>query len=170
MKDRIEQSLASLVGLPMWVARRAADMEMFQFGDRQLTRNRRGEPAEVGQYALHVQCTWRLLDARGIIAASQDCFYPAGDPDNKPPDFEWDKAVNRRDERMAAFFATCGNAFPVVQRVEADRLGSLRVVMSGEVTLEVFPDNSLEEEHWRFFRPASDEKHLVVTGRGLDFH
>ena len=169
MKDEIERSLSSLIGLPLWAADRAADMEMFDFGDRRLVQNMRGEPLEVGQYALHVQCAWRLAGPRGIIVASCDRFYPAGDPDNIPPDFAWDKAgANRRDERLTAFFAQCGDAFPVVQRIEADRLGGLRIVLSGDVTLDLFPDDSLENEHWRFFQPRSGEKHFVVTGRGLD--
>jgi len=169
MKDKIEQVLASLLGLPMWAADRAADMEMFSFGDRRIVQNRHGEPIEVGQFSLHVQCAWRVVGAGGIIVASRDYFYPAGDPNVEPPDFDHDQpGANRRDERTTAFFAKCGNRFPVVHRVEADRLGSLRIVMSDDITLEVFPNDSLENEHWRFFQPRSDERHFVVTGRGFD--
>jgi hypothetical protein len=33
---------------------------------------------------------------------------------------------------------------------------------------EVFPDNSLDSEHWRIFVPGSDAKHFVVTGAGIE--
>lgn len=170
MKDKIERSLAPLVGLPMWAAGRAGDMAMFMFGERRLVTKPPGKVVEVGEYALHVQCAWRLVGAKGIIVASRDYFYPAGDPDDEPPDFDHDQpGANRRDERMDAFFADCGDRVPVVRRIEADRVGSLRMTMSREVTLEVFPIDSLEMEHWRFFRAASGERRFVVTGLGADW-
>lgn len=169
MKDRIERALAGLIGLPMWAASRAADMATFQFGERRRVRNRQGQAIEVGEYALHVQCAWRLVDASGIVVASRDYYYPAGDPDVEPPDFDHDQlGANRQDERMEAFFSHCGDEFPVVQRLEADRVGSLRIVMSHKTDLEVFPNDSLDWEHWRFFRPHSGERHFVVTGRGIE--
>jgi hypothetical protein len=168
MKEEIERSLAGLIGLPLWAAGRAADMAAFQFGGRLLVQNRKGEPTEVGEYALHVQCAWRLTDADGIVVASRDYYYPAGDPDVVPPNFDHDQpGANRRDERMEAFFSKCGNDFPVVKLVEADRLGGLRIFMSRAIDLEVFPNDSLGEEHWRFFRHFS-ESHFVVTGRGIE--
>jgi len=170
MKEEIERSLAVLIGRPMWAAWRAADMEMFHFGDRRTVQNRNREAVEVGDYALHVQCAWRLVDANRIVVASRDYYYPAGDPDVEFPNFDHDQpGTNRRDERMDKFFSKCGNAYPIVYRVEGDRVGSLRIVMSGEVVLELFPDDSLEDEYWRFFQPRSDEKHFIVTGQRLRF-
>lgn len=171
MKDEIERSLSALVGLPLWGSGRAADMEMFAFGERRVVPDRRGEPVEVGQYALHVQCAWRLVEADRIVVASRDYFYSAGNPDVEPPDFDHDQpGANRRDERIKAFFSHCGEDLPVVQRVEADRVGSLRIAMSRDVTLDVFPNGSLEDEYWRFFTPRSNASHFVVTGRGIKGH
>jgi hypothetical protein len=33
--------------------------------------------------------------------------------------------------------------------------------------LEVFPDDSLDDEHWRLFQPSRDLRHFVVTGAGI---
>ena len=168
MKDKIEGSVSALVGLPMWAAGRAADMAMFTFGDRRLVQNRLGEVVEVGKYSLHVQCAWRLVGANGIIVASRDYYVPAGNPDVEPPDFDYDQpGANRRDERMAAFFAECKDEVPVVERIEADRVGSLRITMTSDITPEVFPNDSLDGEHWRFFGRTA-RKHFVVTGRGIE--
>jgi hypothetical protein len=170
MKDKIERSLAPLVGLPMWAVGRAGDVAVFTFGERRRVKKRHGKVVEVGEYALHVRCAWRLVGAKGIIVASRDYFYPAGNVDDESPDFDHDQpGANRRDERMDVFFAECGDEVPVIQRIEADRLGSLRIAMSGEVTLEVFPIDSLQMEHWRFFRSASGEKPFIVTGLGADW-
>ena len=171
MKNEIERSLAPLVTLPMWAMDCAADLAMFTFGDRRLEQNRHGEVVGVREYTLHVQCAWRLVGQNGIIVASRDYFYPAGDPNDDPPNFDHDQpGANRRDERMAAFFAECGHEVPVVESIDADRVGSLRIVMSHDVTLEVFPNDSLEGEYWRFFPAYSHARHFVVTGRGIKDH
>jgi hypothetical protein len=102
----------------------------------------------------------------GIVLASRDRYFPAGDPDVEPPDFEWDAAgANRLDERVSAFFATA--APPVVRAIRADAVGSLMLRLTGGWSLAVFPDDSLGEEHWRFFAPGS-KHHLVVTGKAIE--
>src|SRR5690606_6392513 len=53
--DVITASLRPLVGLPLSVARRAADLRGFHFGEMLPTRRGNG-----GAYVLHVQCPWRL--------------------------------------------------------------------------------------------------------------
>jgi hypothetical protein len=65
-------------------------------------------------YALHVQCAFQLRGRAGIVLASRDRYFPAGDPDAGPPGFAWDAAgANRLDEKVTAYFAT--GAPPVVR-------------------------------------------------------
>lgn len=61
--DVITASLRPLVGLPLSVARRAADLRGFHFGEMRPTRRGNG-----GAYVLHVQCPWRL-ENEGRIGA-----------------------------------------------------------------------------------------------------
>jgi hypothetical protein len=58
--DEITAHLQPLVGLELSIARRAADMRVFHFG-----RIRKVEKGTVGDYALHIQCPWRLEDETG---------------------------------------------------------------------------------------------------------
>jgi len=163
----IEAALASLIALPLWSSGRAADVQWFQFGAQRVIHGRLGAPRVVGEFALHVQCAWRLAGPEGIVVASRDRHVPAGDPDAEPPGWRWDvPGANRSDERCAAWFAT--RAAACVERVTADAFGGLRVALTGGVTLEVFPDDSLDREHWRYFQPATEEPHFVVTGAGVE--
>src|SRR5512138_3471413 len=105
MKNRIEEALRVLVGLPMWSAGRAGNLEWFEFGARRIVIEQhgkhRGEQKEVGEYALHVQCTWRITHQNGIVVGSHDRYYPRGErPFQDSQDFEWDQpGANRCDER-----------------------------------------------------------------------
>jgi hypothetical protein len=58
----------------------------------------------------------------------------------------------------------------VIQRVEVGQAGELALLMESGLTLQIFPNDSLEGEHWRLFRPGSDERHMVYTGLGFDHH
>ena len=95
--SRLEGALAPLVGLPLWTSHRAADLQVFQFGDkRTVTSNfgpRKGQELAVGEYGLHIQCAWRIRGPSGIVVASRDRFYKAG-PEPFPED-DWTGALGR---------------------------------------------------------------------------
>lgn len=170
MRDRIEQALQVLIGLPLRSAGRAADLVWFQFGNLQESVQSNKQEPVVGEYALHVQCAWRISGPVGIIVGSDDCYFSAGDdPFRDYPNFDWDQpGANRCDERIAMFFQFRANAVPIVDAVQVDRTGGFRLDLSGEISLEVFPNHSLMNEYWRLLRPSSDEQHFVVTGQGVE--
>ena len=124
MKDEIERALMVLVGLPLWTAGRAADLQWFHFGRRHTVPTRRGGTKVVGDFALHVLCAWRITGPSGIVVASRDRYYPAGDPDEPGPDFQWDAGPNRCDERLAAFLDAHSTCPLPVEAVQGDDLGS----------------------------------------------
>jgi hypothetical protein len=83
-----------------------------------------------------------------------------------PPGFEWDKGPNRRDELLRLLFDGEKRQF-VVRRIEVGNAGSLFVTMDEGISLDVLPDSSLTGEHWRLFRPRSDERHFVFSGKDV---
>jgi hypothetical protein len=168
VKDQIEQALKVLNGLPLQQAGRAIDMEIFHFGDLQPILGRRGT-AMVGDYRLHVQCAWRIVGDAGIVVASRDRYYPAGDPYSNQDGFDWSaQGVNRCDERVTAFFKEQDGIHLRVEAVFADNVGSVRLQLSGGFLLDIFPDDSLDKEHWRLVPRAPAIPHFVVTGQGIE--
>lgn len=165
--------MASLGGKPLWDAGRAADLMWLAFGRRQIIKDFRGKPREVGEYALHVQCAWRFVQDEKIVVGNRDLYYPASYRDTReeiPKEFNWDvQGANRCDEVLAELFAGGTNQF-VVLRIEVGQAGTLALLLEGGLTLQIFPNDSLEGEHWRLFRPGSDEQHWVFTGTGLERH
>ena len=92
---------------------------------------KRGRTEEAAEYALHIQCSWRI--AKG----------------NKIEDI---------------------NEHTIVERVDSDEVGGLKIFLSQGYLLEVFPDTSEDDEYsefWRLFNRKEDSPHFVVTGNGV---
>jgi hypothetical protein len=169
MKEKIEGALAVLVGLPLWSAGRVADLEWFQFGARHTVKGFRGDEKEVGEYALHTQCPWRITGPHGIVVAFLDRFTPRGNPEKVGDDFDPNQpGTTLCDERMDAFFAQQGKTSLVAEQIKVGDWGTFSLALMGGFSLDVFPDDSLSNEHWRFFRPYLEIPHLVVTGSGTE--
>jgi hypothetical protein len=167
MKTEIEQTLKLILGMPLLDSARAANMQIFNFGKLARRKNYKGQMVTAPEYALHVQCPWRIAGKDGIVTAYHDYYYPPGSPDQEPPGWEWDH-TNRCDELMSLFLSSQTKSPLIVRSVQADHLGGLRVAFIKRYVLDLFPDNSLLEEHWRFFTPHGRRKrHSVVAGQGI---
>lgn len=174
MRERIAEALNVLIGMPLWKAGRACDLHMFDFGERHIVTNRRGNKAEVGEYALHIQCAWRLCTLDRVIVASRDRYSPPEGLEDLPLDFYWDAVPqnNRFDQRIGAFFEEHASQPLIVEAVESGNAGSARLIFQHEIFLEIFPDDSLGGDHceyWRLFDLLhKDKKPFVVTGNGIE--
>ncbi|HEX3053674.1 MAG TPA: hypothetical protein VHP83_23650 [Aggregatilineaceae bacterium] len=171
MQERIKEALSVLIGLPLYDAGRASDLEWFHFGSQRTITYPRGTKT-VGEYALHVQCSWRIATTEQVIVASRDLYYPPNNDRNIPDDFDWDVHMgNRHDQRMALFLENLVSAPLRVAVIEVGLAGNLKLFFSGTCALEIFPDDSFTDsssEHWRFFRPGDIKNHFVVTGFGIE--
>lgn len=167
MRHKIETALQPLVGKNLWGSGRAGDVQWFHFDDPNAVPARAGVK-QVGEYAIHVTCSWRIVDAGQIVVASRDRYYPTGDPWEEEPGFKWDVVgANRCDARTSEFLSTNYGRLKVGS-ITVDDVGSLSIGLSETARLDVFPDDSLESEYWRLFRPGEDEQHFVVTGSGIE--
>jgi hypothetical protein len=167
MREQIQQALDSLIGMALWSSGRAADLEWFQFGRRRTVAARSGTK-EVGEYALHIQCGWRIRRGDQVVVGGRDLYYPPEENDGPMDDFDWDvQGANRRDKRIAALFQNETRQF-LVRKVEVGEAGGFTIIFDDEYALDVFPDDSLSDEHWRIFKPSAEEPHFVVTGKGLE--
>lgn len=174
MKQQVEDALQCLISLPFWGAGRITNLLTFQFGPRQLRADYHGKTHEVGTYALHVQCAWRITQAQHILVASGDRFYEPGDDETmtsyEGEAYAWSKTEHTLlDERLLRFFLQCERAPIFVQAIQADEFGGLTILLSNDHMLTVFPEASFEAEHWRFFQPArQDLPHFVATSEGIE--
>jgi hypothetical protein len=69
VEDQIVQTLSAIVGLPLTIARDSGNMKNFQFGK---IRPHPSATGTVGDFALHIQCPWRLMKNDRILTGSAD--------------------------------------------------------------------------------------------------
>ncbi len=169
MKDEIESRLQVLVGQPLIGSARAADMEMFSFGELVMTPAGRRTPRQLaGRYGLHVQCPWRIVRAGSLTVGYDDLREPRSD---LAEDVEFDPnelEMTLRDELLASFHRERKDRPRLVAAVAATDVGDLRITFDDGCVLDVFPDMAAaRREHWRFMDQQGG--HMVVGGEGLEY-
>jgi len=108
---------------------------------------RLGKRKIVSQYALHIQCGWRMIQNNKIIIASGDMYVPGSKYIGDIDDFDWDVVgANKFDEITAELFANKNNNTIYVSGLEADEFGGVKLVFTENYILEIFPDESFDEK------------------------
>ena len=170
LADEVRLNLGPLIGLKLSRMARAADMRTMQFGDTEA----RKSGGVVGQYALHVQCPWRLENDAGVITGSDDLYEPYERTEQAGEAFDWEKGDSLQDRVLRDLLGCDGNTKQIVnstnlltvEAVQADSSGGFCLSLSGGYRFMVFPHGT-RREAWRLFRPSKDgaestERHFVV--------
>ena len=159
----VQTRLNSLIGQPLTLVSRAADMLTLQFGEK---------------YNLHIQCYYRLTEQGRTILARNDVYQPSEamwslwrsmgyEEDYIPEDFHSDElGANRLDEALERLNADLDGL--TVRTAMLNQLGDLTMVFTCGATLTVMADTSGGEECWRLFEDNADAEHLVVYGDGAE--
>jgi hypothetical protein len=145
-------------------------LEWIIFSPLGLFETNNGNDLSITEYALNIQCTWRIIGPEGIVVASNDLYFPAGEyPYHDLETFDWAvQGSNRCDERTNLFKKSIADQTLIVLSVEADSLGGLSIYLSEGYSIDIFPADSLGREYWRFFNRNSTDNHFVVTGEGIE--
>lgn len=177
----IIQELEKLKGEYLHRITRAGSMVMFQLGEfieKDFHSYAKGEIIStetklVPKYALHIDCCFRLSCAGEMIIAKCDLYQPHSKLENKPDfdfeQFDWDvQGSNRFDELIYKYFSEGKPVNFKVKKIEAYKLGDLKIYFENGFLLEAIIDISGNEECWRFFEVGNKDNHLVVNGRGIE--
>ena len=157
MRQHLIMALSQIVGLPLTAARRAADMRTFQFGTL-----RPVDRGLVGDFALHVQCPWRIEGPDGIVTGRLDLWEPVEDNTTFDENWSYERSPNLQDARMERWLAD-NDGFLGVTGVDADELGGAVISFDRGFVLRIFPAGTRGED-WRLFRPRTDTAPLVIRG------
>jgi len=156
-RQQVIAALSQIIGFPLTAVRRAADLRTFQFGTL-----RPVDRGSVGDFALHVQCPWRIEGQDGIVTGRLDLWEPV--EDNAPFDEHWDheKSPNLQDARLEEWLARNESSL-VVKSVDADEFGGAVIGLGQSFVLRLFPAGTRGED-WRLFRPTTGAPHFVIIG------
>jgi len=106
LKAEIRHATAKLEGKALWRALRTLDMAKFDFGDRRTRIDSDGLAGEVGEFARHIQCPWRITREGKVIVGSSDLYYPANHQydEDVPDEFDWERTTTLRDQLLDVLF------------------------------------------------------------------
>jgi hypothetical protein len=167
LRKEIESATAVLVHEALWSCRRTVDLFSFQFGDRKPTHTFRGDEVKVGNHAINVQCAWRITKSEVVVVGAADVYFPPSSyPDNAEKKFDWKRERTRADEKLEALFENERRQFRVLQ-IQVGTAGSLHILMEDDLTLDIMPDESSDDEHWRLLVPIGGDFPLVISGNRL---
>ncbi len=160
MKRLIEEKLSALIKQPLTDIGRASNLLWLSFGEKVVTIDRKGNEIQKGKYALNVQCTWRLTQYCHIIVASKDFYIPKTGLGYDL--FDWEKYGNNRfDERIIDFKQMITKTNLSVSNISVDDIGGVKIDFGFGVQFELFPDDSLGDEFWRFIINGEKSEHFV---------
>jgi hypothetical protein len=149
----------------MTIARNAASMKVFHFGAIRPHPRGRGT---VGDYALHIQCAWRIVKRSQIVTGSADLYRPRAaseaEPENPREGLQehlLEEIFTEHDEATHSLTDTTRTM--IVQSVSADDHGGLEIMFSGDLRLQIFPNGSGGED-WRLLGLDNPDRHFVVSG------
>lgn len=145
-----------LIGQPIIKMGRASNLCWILFGKTIVEKGLLGEDIEKGEYSLHFQCPWKIIDTTDytIKLASGDMYEP--NSDNTLNDrFDWEiQGSNLFDEKVEDLFQGKNQIY--VKSVNITKSGDMQILFSNMFMLECFVDVSTNQECWRFFKYRGD--------------
>ncbi|MBI5382511.1 MAG: hypothetical protein HZA31_11475 [Opitutae bacterium] len=166
MDCEYHEMLKVLVGLRLNPIGAAADMLWVHFGALRVVVGRKGNTKKVGDWALHLQCPWRIVRSGALMLASSDFYYEADTGEHFDPESNSESVFQRHAKQLNTLLDA---EKPVVTTVHCTEAGAFDLTFDREIKLSVMPVESgrvLCSESWRLFEPSRDSPHFVFPKIG----
>ena len=159
MHVEVTRALAPLRGLPLRALGRAGDLLWLAFGEMRESLSPLGKLRTIGEWALHLECPWRVCQGGHLIVASGDMYYG---PSDEALD-DWDApGQSRCDAATALLCDGFSTSPPSVTAIEVDEVGGFTLVLTNDYRVDVFPARSnANSEHWRLFQPGVGQASIL---------
>lgn len=172
MPDDIEAALGALAGLPLRRMERVGELLALHFGELHAVADPEGGTREVGALALHVSCSWRLVDEERILVGAGDLLTPS-DPEAELESFDWNEpGASWLDVRLGELAGELAAGPPVVRGISVDPFSGFALTLDRGLRFEAFPDSTptghVSTEFWRLLRPGTDAPRLAVGTFGVE--
>ena len=167
LMDSIDFQFQKIIGLAFRRIRRMAATGSIGIGDMKSKIDKKGESVSVPQYALHIQCAYRIVDRNKVVVSNLDMF-GVNSSTEWTENFDWDvDGVNLYDEKTSAINKDISEAEVLIENVKASPYGDVDIFLSNGWIIQIFVNYSSQYEAWGLFEVDSDTPHFVVTGQGV---
>ncbi|MEM9868776.1 MAG: hypothetical protein AAF765_13870 [Bacteroidota bacterium] len=162
MTDQRKNKIQELIGLNLTQTSRSSNMECLKFGFKANDKNQ-----NIGEFGLHIQTDWRIINEGNILVGSRDLFEPNSENQSEL-DFVYETG-NLRDEKLEAIIKSDNL---IVSKIEIDKVGGLTIQFKNQMELQIIPTNSSKSEYNEFWRLIDNRKpeteHIVSRIDGIE--
>ena len=162
MHNQTKNQIQGLIGLKLTQTSRSSNMECLKFGFKVNKKNQ-----NIGEFGLHIQADWRIINQENILVGSNDLFEPNSEKQSES-DFDYENG-NLRDEKIDTIINS-GNL--IVSQISTDGTGGLNILFKNQTELQIIPTNSSESEYNEFWRLIDNRKskseHIVSRISGIE--
>ena len=153
-------TLNSILGKPLRYIKRCSDMIDIGFGDMIKELNSKGKTQIKPEFAIHIQCPFRVIIEGSIVVGSEDIYIPQNTSEGS---LDLDALRSTRfDVIVESLNSYMGNE--CVNNVILGSLGDITIELT-KLTIQALVVGSSENEDWRFLELTGDKKHLVRYGK-----
>lgn len=168
MIDNIQNILNQIIGLQLSGTSRAANMECLNFGDL-IIKKKDDKTCYIGEFSIHLQCSWRFTNDNIIIVGSSDLYVQADESAEYDVNFDWDvEGANFRDVKLKDLIS---NNILIVHSTQIDKFGGLEINFNNNIKLSIFPDRTSKSyyEYWRIIDFRNQySKHYISSTDGYE--
>lgn len=168
IKEKVNFILSQLIGFELTRTNRVGSMECFKFGEF-LAHDQKERTFNIGQFDLHVQCSWRLTKGSVILVGDYDVFEQVDETSEYDENFNWDTiGENLRDVKLSELL---NFSKYIIISVNADDFGGFEIFFNNNMKLTVFPtlsSKSFYSEYWRLIDNRENKNHFVVSPTGIE--
>ncbi len=166
MTDQTKNKIQELIGLNLTQTSRSSNMECLKFGFKTNDKKQ-----NIGEFGLHIQTDWRIINDKNILVGSNDLFEPNSENQSESEsesesDYE---NGNLRDEKLKRIIKSDNL---IVSKIRIDRVGGLNIQFKNQSELQIIPTNSSKSEYNEFWRlidnRKSESEHIVSRISGIE--
>lgn len=126
--------------------------------------DRNGKLRKIGTIAIHVQCPWRIINnsTNKVVLSAYDIDASKDLTDNLDND-----GITNTFQKKCKEWLESGEK--IITDYSINSLGDLKLILGNGEIIEIYVDTCGDFECWRAFKTNSKEKHLVMSGTGMEY-
>lgn len=162
-RERIEKRLKKLIGKYFFYMSRMGDSIGLWIGQKCRSHDLK-EMREHREYALHIQCAWRLINTKNfeVILGSYDMFLESSLYKENYDAMKWDDMGTKLYDEKHKFFFENRTEDVYIKDIKLSKNKEIEIIFSNDTKLETFAWYSHKGELWRLFETQKNTRHLVV--------
>lgn len=163
MNDNIKNDLEMLKGKKLSYIGRSCELIQIGFGEMRTEISLTQKKKRISQYALHIQCPFRITKNDKILFGYSDLFISS---DDLNPIVDLDKQNSTKFD----FKANENNLNLMNQTVldvKVTQFGDIIITLD-DIIISTFICETSGGEAWRFFETRKNKEHIVATCDGIE--